>query len=308
MPGGDGVGRLVRDALVRMDRARVDTRSGRNTVASGERWARFAGRIKNEFGLVLLLVLAAYVIASVAPYNGSRPPLVAAAASIIAIVALATAAARPAVVRWAVWLSVAAVALAAVSVATDEGLFRGLDALILVVLLIAAASALLRAVLREREVGFRTILGAVSVYIMLGLLFTLLYYGIDQIQSDPFFRDARSADSDHLLFFSLTTLTGTGYGDLVPDGQPGMMFAGLEMLIGQMFLVTLIAGLVSLWRPHVGLRSRRHSEQSQRGSKRPSYAGDEAARKVELQEAAPTRQGRRHERDSGTATSPGWIS
>jgi voltage-gated potassium channel Kch len=51
------------------------------------------------------------------------------------------------------------------------------------------------------------------------------------------------------MFFSFTTLTTTGYGDLVPAAQPGKMFAGTEMLIGQIFLVTLVAGLVSLWRP-----------------------------------------------------------
>ena len=46
-------------------------------------------------------------------------------------------------------------------------------------------------------------------------------------------------------------------GDLVPDGQPGEMIATFEMLIGQIFLVTLVAGLVSLWRPGVLARSRR---------------------------------------------------
>ena len=56
------------------------------------------------------------------------------------------------------------------------------------------------------------------------------------------------------LFFSFTTLTTTGYGNLVPAGQPGKMFSGFEMLMGQIFLVTLVAGLVSLWRP--GLLSR----------------------------------------------------
>jgi hypothetical protein len=253
-----------------MEPARRESPGDGTSRLPGERWGRFAERIENEFGLVLVLVLAAYVIASVAPYSASRPVLNATATSLIAIVALAAAAAHPTIIRWAGWLAVAAVALAVVAAATDEGLIRGLTALILVVLLVAAASTLLRAVLREREVRFGTILGAISVYIMLGLLFTFLYYGIDQVQSEPFFRDAAGADPDNLLFFSLTTLTGTGYGDLVPAGQPGKMFAGLEMLVGQMFLVILIAGLVSLWRPQVGLGSRRHSEESQPGPEPPS--------------------------------------
>ena len=51
------------------------------------------------------------------------------------------------------------------------------------------------------------------------------------------------------LFFSYTTLTTTGYGNLVPAGDVGQILAVFEMLTGQVFLVTLVAGLVSLWRP-----------------------------------------------------------
>ena len=58
--------------------------------------------------------------------------------------------------------------------------------------------------------------------------------------------DPRSSD---YLFFSYTTLTTTGYGNLVPAGTVGQSFAVFEMLVGQIFLVTLVAGLVSLWRP-----------------------------------------------------------
>ena len=105
----------------------------------------------------------------------------------------------------------------------------------------------LGAVLGEREVGFKTILGAISVYVILGLLFTFLYAGIDRFQAGTFFE--QPTQTGDFLFFSITTLTTTGYGNLIPAAQPGRMLAGLEMLMGQIFLVTLIAGLVSLWRP-----------------------------------------------------------
>jgi hypothetical protein len=103
-------------------------------------------------------------------------------------------------------------------------------------------------VLSESTVNFRTILGAISVYMIFGLIFTSLYRAIDRLQSAPFFTEGGSEVGDY-VFFSFTTLTTTGYGNLVPAGQPGKMLAGLEMLLGQIFLVTLIAGLVSLWRP-----------------------------------------------------------
>jgi hypothetical protein len=104
-------------------------------------------------------------------------------------------------------------------------------------------------VIGESEVGFRTILGAISVYLISGLLFTALYVAIDRLQGGPFFGPASELDTGDFVFFSFTTLTTTGYGNLIPGGQPGKMFAVSEMLLGQIFLVTLIARLVSLWRP-----------------------------------------------------------
>ena len=54
---------------------------------------------------------------------------------------------------------------------------------------------------------------------------------------------------DDDLFFSFITLTTTGYGNLVPAGNPGQSMAVLEALIGQLFLVTAVAKLVTAWKP-----------------------------------------------------------
>ena len=149
--------------------------------------------------------------------------------------------------RFGLWLVLIAVALAAVSAIAGSATSSGIAELIQVALLAVAAAKVLGTVLTEREVGFRTILGAISVYVILGLLFTFVYAGIDRLQAGQFF--GSETQTGDFLFFSITTLTTTGYGNLVPAGQPGRMLSGLEMLVGQIFLVTLIAGLVSLWRP-----------------------------------------------------------
>ena len=47
-------------------------------------------------------------------------------------------------------------------------------------------------------------------------------------------------------------LTTTGYGNLVPSGNPGQTFAVLEMVIGQLLLVVAVAKVVSAWRPGQG--------------------------------------------------------
>jgi Ion channel len=221
----------------------------------GEHWTRFAARIGNAFGLVLLLVIAIYVLASLVAYRGWGAVAITVVTCACATVALVSSGARAPLPRWSLGIGAAAIALAIVSALDGGPRAIGISALIQVVLLTAASAEMLGAVLRENEVNFRTILGAISVYILLGILFTFVYAGVDKLQPGPFF--GQSVKTGDFIFFSITTLSTTGYGNLVPAAQPGRMLAGLEMLVGQIFLVTLIAGLVSLWRP--GLLSRRSS-------------------------------------------------
>jgi len=225
----------------------------------GERWGQFAGRVANAFGLVLLLVLVTYALGSLTAFRGWTGVLTTTVAALAAIVGLAGAGVRPTVVRGAGILGLVAVILAVLDKLLDDLHLIGASSFVIVGLLMLAAGAILRAVVVETEVGFRTILGAISVYMILGLLFSFLYAAMDRVGSTPFFGSDASVNGGDYLFFSFTTLTTTGYGNLVPVGQPGKMFAGVEMLMGQIFLVTLVAGLVSLWRPGLLARARDHS-------------------------------------------------
>jgi hypothetical protein len=51
------------------------------------------------------------------------------------------------------------------------------------------------------------------------------------------------------FFFSFTTLTTTGYGNLVPAGNPGQTIAVVEMILGQLFLITALGKIVTEWQP-----------------------------------------------------------
>jgi hypothetical protein len=135
-------------------------------------------------------------------------------------------------------------------------------------------AAVLMRVVGTAEVGARTILGAISVYTVLGLLFAFVYEAVGRIQGNPFFEGHPQVQHGDYLFFSYTTLTTTGYGNLVPGGQPGRMIAGLEMLIGQIFLVTLVAGLVSLWRPGERLKARRERREKASAPDQPEPLSD----------------------------------
>jgi hypothetical protein len=233
-----------------MDRAAIRARPR-------ERWIQRAERIRDAFGLVLLLVLATYVLTSLLSNRGWSAVILTLATSATSVVALTSSHAGVRVVRAALWLSGLTILCAVVAAASGDRVWLNFASAIQIGLLAVAMGAVLRRVVTAAEVGSRTILGAISVYTVLGILFTFLYGTIERIQGGAFFEGVPHPAGNDFLFFSYTTLTTTGYGNLVPGGQPGRMLAGLEMMIGQIFLVTLVAGLVSLWRPGEALRQRR---------------------------------------------------
>jgi len=224
---------------------------------NSERWRQRAQRASDAFGLVLLLVLTTYVLASLLDNSGWPAVIELGAGTATAVVGLVSAHAGPRIVRPALALGAVALALAAVAALGGARNWLSAGTLIEVALLTAATGAILLRVVSAVQVDSRTILGALSVYAIIGLLFTFLYATVERIQGSPFFGEVANPQSSDFIFFSFTTLTTTGYGDLVPAAQPGRMLAGLEMMIGQIFLVTLVAGLVSLWRPGEGLLRRR---------------------------------------------------
>ncbi len=225
-------------------------------------WLERAERVRDAFGLVLFLVLLTYVLASLLDNRGWSAVVLTLAASTTSVVALVSSHVRDGFVRSSLWLSGLAVLLAVIAAAADSQTLLNIASLIEICLLAFAMAAVLWRVVTSAEVGSRTILGAISVYTVLGILFTFAYGTIDRIQGGPFFEEVARPEGNDFLFFSYTTLTTTGYGNLVPGGQPGRMIAGIEMMLGQIFLVTLVAGLVSLWRPGEALRRRRERREA----------------------------------------------
>ena len=210
-----------------------------------------AERIGDAFGLVLLLIVVTFVVMMTLPPEGWGGRVAAVAiAGITAIVAFTSSDVRPARVRLAIVAGAAAIVAAflAKQIPSDR-LLSFAFGVVAIMLGIAAVTILRRVIIGASEVDFRTILGAISVFTLLGLLFAFLYVAFGRWSHQPFFDGAAHAASSDYLFFSYTTLTTTGYGNLVPAGRVGQSFAVLEMLVGQIFLVTLVAGLVSLWRP-----------------------------------------------------------
>ena len=209
-----------------------------------------AERIGDAYGLVLILILITFVVMMTLPPEGWGGRVAAiAVAGLTAIIAFTSSDVRPARVRLAIVVAAAVVAAGIAESASSQQLLGTAFGAVSILLAIAAVAILRRVIIGVSKVDVRTILGAISVFTLLGLIFAFLYFGFSRWSHSDFFTGVDQARSSDYLFFSYTTLTTTGYGNLVPAGTLGQSFAVFEMLIGQIFLVTLVAGLVSLWRP-----------------------------------------------------------
>ena len=103
-------------------------------------------------------------------------------------------------------------------------------------------------VLSFGTVTIQSIYGALSAYLIIGLMFAAFYATIDHLGGGHFFVNGQPDSTQTFQYFSFTTLTTLGYGDFTAAGNSGRAVAVLEALIGQIFLVTLVARLVSAFR------------------------------------------------------------
>jgi Ion channel len=124
----------------------------------------------------------------------------------------------------------------------------GLTYLLPVALLVTATLPVtLSRVLHHPRVTHETVLGALCSYVLVGLLFAFLFLAVTEFRDAPFFVQEGLHDQSEYLYFSFVTLTTLGFGDLSPAvGLPQALVA-VEALAGQIFLVTLVARLVTLW-------------------------------------------------------------
>lgn len=116
------------------------------------------------------------------------------------------------------------------------------------VILLAATVSLFRVVLRVERVTADKIFAAVSLYLLMGVAWGLVFIILDDALDGAFtFPDLDSENKwPHLIQFSFTTLTTLGYGDISPHSIIVRSLANLEALIGQLYLVILVARLVAL--------------------------------------------------------------
>jgi hypothetical protein len=102
-------------------------------------------------------------------------------------------------------------------------------------------------VLQHKRVTYETVLGALCAYVLVGLLFAFLYLAVAELRDAAFFAQHGPHEQSEYLYFSFVALTTLGFGDLSPAVGLPQALTVLEALLGQIFLVTLVARLVTLW-------------------------------------------------------------
>ena len=115
---------------------------------------------------------------------------------------------------------------------------------ILLATTVGVISAGLARLVIERGVVLQAVLGALSIYVLLGLTFGFLIGTIASANGQDFFAQGTDGTQADRIYYSFTVMTTTGFGDYTAANRGGRALAVLEMLIGQVYLVTVIALLV----------------------------------------------------------------
>jgi hypothetical protein len=231
--------------------------------------ARAAGRSEARmpayrYGIVLLLLFATFVFLAVGP-TGDWVPLVAVVLQGATLLA-ALSASGSSRKLWRIAVAVVVISLVSATVGLIVGDKTLIGSLFVLNLLLVAGApvVIVRALVRRRVIDIQTVLGAVCVYVLLGMLWSFAYAAVGTIQSGPFFAQQAHATVADYLYFSFVTQTTVGYGDLTAAGGFSRALAVLEALIGQLYLVTVIALLVS----NLGSARRRARERDETVSSR----------------------------------------
>ena len=166
--------------------------------------------------------------------------------------------------RW-VGLVISAPAVVVPLVADPMGAISDGAAIYSLLLMAYVMAVILGSISRVERVTLGSISGALSVYLLLAAMWTVVYALIDTWEAAPSFAGIPAGDlgdpqvralwMDGLSYFSLVTLTTLGFGDVTPVSNWARTLTTLEAVLGQVFLVVLVARLVGLMGPGRGGRS-----------------------------------------------------
>ena len=206
-----------------------------------------ARRASRAYRGVLALIILSFLFSATAPNESwTRGVLL-----LIQSATLATALwrSREAPVRVPMLAIFAATLLAAVQIVDGGHAITIATAIISGVFVMVTIVVIARGVIRQGVINQESIIGAIGIYLLFGMLFTFAYAVIAMWGSQPFFAQGTDGTNALRMYFSYATLCTVGYGDYTAASNLGHTVAISEALLGQLYLVTVVALLVSRVRP-----------------------------------------------------------
>jgi hypothetical protein len=199
----------------------------------------------HNFERVLVLAIAIFVFAIAAPDEEWTRTVLTLLGSATLVVAVWTSGASVRTVRLAGLVSGLGVLATAVALLSDRDTSTLVSGIVSASLVAVAPVVIGRALLRAGSVTVQTVLGVLSVYVLIGLAFASLYAVVGAIADGPFFAGTDAKQVSDYVYFGFITQTTVGYGDFVAVNQVGRALAVLQAVLGQIYLVTVVAVVVT---------------------------------------------------------------
>ena len=205
---------------------------------------------QQRFGILLGALMATFFFEGIASPGNIQRAFGSILVGVTLLLALEAGRVRPVVMRAAtviVVLIVAATVIASLSnnTARVEGLTSFANALLIAAAPASVVLGLFRHIRRTRTVTLTVVAGVLCLYLLFGLFFASVYVTIDRLTNHAFFSGGHPATPANAVYFSFITMTTVGYGDLTASTNLGHTLSAFEALIGQIYLVTVVAAIVS---------------------------------------------------------------
>jgi hypothetical protein len=201
-------------------------------------------QVADRFGVVLGLLIATVFFTIAAPEEAWARLVTSAALAATAIIAMWASGAAPRIVRAGYLVAGLGVAVALAATVTGGAVGLRTIAVSSLALTLLTMTAIGRRIRVHAEISAMTIVAALCVYILIGLMFAFVYETLGRLGSGPFFAASAAETRSNFVYFSSITLATVGYGDLTAVDGIGRAFAVTEGLVGQIYLVTAVAALV----------------------------------------------------------------
>jgi hypothetical protein len=215
------------------------------------RWRAFQDIVlgPDSYGIVFVFLVVDYVFLTIG-WTGAAAVIVSAIwIGLTALLAFRTSEV-PHRLMLIVRVAVALIVVAAVIVAFGGGdRAAGTIVILSSLLVLSCPVAIGWRILHHTRVTTQTVLGALCIYVLIGLVFSNADYGVQLVSGNSFFAQPGHHGPADFAYFSYITMATVGYGDLTPATGLPRTNAVLEALMGQIFLVVLVARLVGMYTP-----------------------------------------------------------